>query len=116
MAEVFIASTIGAEGFSRRVAIKRVLPGYSENPQFAPANGGMRDASAGLAARIAHGRRHSRPDGQPRRRRPNAPRVLGKRKRPGVATPSRSRFTVFTSGASYESNRARRLLPVMRLS
>jgi Protein kinase domain len=35
MAEVFIGSTMGAEGFSRRVAIKRVLPGYSDNPAFA---------------------------------------------------------------------------------
>jgi eukaryotic-like serine/threonine-protein kinase len=35
MAEVFAGSTVGAEGFSRRVAIKRVLPGYSDNQQFA---------------------------------------------------------------------------------
>ncbi|CAN5922812.1 hypothetical protein BH11MYX3_BH11MYX3_30340 [soil metagenome] len=35
MAEVFLASTLGAEGFSRRVAIKRVLPGFSDNPAFA---------------------------------------------------------------------------------
>ncbi len=35
MAEVFIGSTMGAEGFSRRVAIKRVLPGYSDNEAFA---------------------------------------------------------------------------------
>ena len=35
MAEVFLGSTMGAEGFSRRVAIKRVLPGYSDNEQFA---------------------------------------------------------------------------------
>src|SRR5689334_18123127 len=34
MAEVFLASTMGAEGFSRRVAIKRVLPGYSDNEAF----------------------------------------------------------------------------------
>ena len=34
MAEVFIASTVGAEGFSRKVAIKRVLPGFSDNPSF----------------------------------------------------------------------------------
>jgi len=32
---VFIGSTMGAEGFSRRVAIKRVLPGYSDNEAFA---------------------------------------------------------------------------------
>ena len=35
MAEVYIGSTMGAEGFSRRVAIKRVLPGYSDNEAFA---------------------------------------------------------------------------------
>jgi serine/threonine protein kinase len=35
MAEVFLGSTVGAEGFSRKVAIKRVLPGYSDNEQFA---------------------------------------------------------------------------------
>jgi hypothetical protein len=35
MAEVFLASTMGAEGFSRRVAIKRVLPGFSDNESFA---------------------------------------------------------------------------------
>src|ERR1044071_7434328 len=35
MAEVFIGSTMGAEGFSRRVAIKRVPPGYSDNDAFA---------------------------------------------------------------------------------
>ena len=32
MAEVFLGSMLGAEGFSRRVAIKRVLPGFSDNP------------------------------------------------------------------------------------
>src|SRR5512139_3571780 len=35
MAEVFLASSVGAEGFQRRVAIKRVLPGYSDNEAFA---------------------------------------------------------------------------------
>src|SRR5689334_4512381 len=35
MAEVFLASAMGAEGFSRRVAIKRVLPGFSDNEAFA---------------------------------------------------------------------------------
>ena len=34
MAEVFVGSTVGAEGFSRKVAIKRVLPGYSDNDAF----------------------------------------------------------------------------------
>lgn len=50
MAEVFIASTIGAEGFSRKVAIKRVLPGYSENPQFAQ----MFVSEAQLSSRLQH--------------------------------------------------------------
>lgn len=50
MAEVFVASTIGAEGFSRRVAIKRVLPGYSENPQFAQ----MFISEAQLSSRLQH--------------------------------------------------------------
>ena len=35
MAEVFLAKTIGVEGFARPVAIKRVLPHYSADPKFA---------------------------------------------------------------------------------
>jgi serine/threonine-protein kinase len=35
MAEVFLAHTLGAEGFQRPVAIKRVLPSYSQDAQFA---------------------------------------------------------------------------------
>src|SRR5262249_4992021 len=35
MAEVFHATQIGAEGFKRPVAIKRVLPGFSSTEQFA---------------------------------------------------------------------------------
>ncbi|HEY4242603.1 MAG TPA: serine/threonine-protein kinase [Kofleriaceae bacterium] len=50
MAEVFIGSTMGAEGFSRKVAIKRVLPGFSDNPQFAQ----MFVAEAQITARIVH--------------------------------------------------------------
>ena len=50
MAEVFIASTQGAEGFSRKVAIKRVLPGFSDNPAFA----GMFVAEAQLTSRLVH--------------------------------------------------------------
>src|SRR6187402_2605570 len=50
MAEVFLASTQGAEGFSRKVAIKRVLPGYSDNPQFA----NMFIAEAQLSSRLVH--------------------------------------------------------------
>jgi len=34
MAEVFLARTVGAEGFQRPVAIKRVLPSFSQDPQF----------------------------------------------------------------------------------
>ncbi len=50
MAEVFLASTVGAEGFSRRVAIKRVLPGFSENPQFAS----MFIDEARISSRLVH--------------------------------------------------------------
>ena len=50
MAEVFVGSVVGAEGFARRVAIKRVLPGYSNNPTFAQ----MFVAEAQLSARLAH--------------------------------------------------------------
>ena len=50
MAEVFLGSTVGAEGFSRRVAIKRVLPGYSDNPQFAK----MFTDEARISSRLAH--------------------------------------------------------------
>lgn len=35
MAEVFVASAVGAEGVVRKVAIKRILPGYSTNASFA---------------------------------------------------------------------------------
>jgi serine/threonine-protein kinase len=50
MAEVFLARTVGAEGFSRWVAIKRILPGYSESPQFAR----MFVAEAQLSSRLQH--------------------------------------------------------------
>ena len=50
MAEVFIGSTIGAEGFSRKVAIKRVLPGYSDNAQFAQ----MFVGEAQISSRLSH--------------------------------------------------------------
>jgi serine/threonine-protein kinase len=50
MAEVFLASTLGAEGFSRRVAIKRVLPGFSDNPAFSS----MFVAEAQLSSRLVH--------------------------------------------------------------
>lgn len=50
MAEVFLGNTVGAEGFSRPVAIKRVLPGYSDNPQFAK----MFIAEARISSRLVH--------------------------------------------------------------
>jgi len=50
MAEVFLASTMGAEGFQRRVAIKRVLPGYSDNPAFAQ----MFVAEARISSQLVH--------------------------------------------------------------
>lgn len=50
MAEVFVASVVGAEGFARRVAIKRVLPGYSDNPQF----GRMFVDEAKISSRLQH--------------------------------------------------------------
>lgn len=50
MAEVFLGATMGAEGFSRRVAIKRVLPGFSDNPAFAQ----MFVAEAQISSRLVH--------------------------------------------------------------
>jgi hypothetical protein len=50
MAEVFLGSTVGAEGFTRRVAIKRVLPGYSENEAFAR----MFVAEARISSQLVH--------------------------------------------------------------
>ena len=35
MAEVYLARSVGAEGFEKQVAIKRVLAGYAQNPKFA---------------------------------------------------------------------------------
>jgi serine/threonine protein kinase len=50
MAEVFLGSTVGAEGFSRKVAIKRVLPGYSENESFSR----MFVAEARISSQLVH--------------------------------------------------------------
>jgi len=50
MAEVFVGEASGAEGFSRKVAIKRVRPGYSDNPAFAQ----MFIAEARLCAQLVH--------------------------------------------------------------
>ncbi|MCE9575780.1 MAG: protein kinase [Deltaproteobacteria bacterium] len=48
MAEVFLAKTIGVEGFARPVAIKRVLPHYSADPKFAAMFVNEARLSAGL--------------------------------------------------------------------
>jgi serine/threonine protein kinase len=50
MAEVYLGHLVGAEGFSRPVAIKRVLPGYSDDPRFAE----MFVKEANLSARLVH--------------------------------------------------------------
>lgn len=50
MAEVFLGRMMGAEGFSRPVAIKRVLDGFSGNPQFAS----MFVTEAQLTSRLQH--------------------------------------------------------------
>jgi hypothetical protein len=50
MAEVFAATMVGAEGFARRVAIKRVLPGLSQVPAFAA----MFVSEARIASRLSH--------------------------------------------------------------
>ncbi len=50
MAEVFVGASVGAEGFSRKVAIKRVLPGFSDNPAFSQ----MFVAEAQISSRLVH--------------------------------------------------------------
>jgi serine/threonine protein kinase len=50
MAEVFAGTMIGLEGFARPVAIKRVLPGLSQIPEFAT----MLIAEARIVSRLAH--------------------------------------------------------------
>ena len=50
MAEVFLAHTVGAEGFKRAVAIKRVLAGFSNDPRFAQ----MFVTEAQLSSRLQH--------------------------------------------------------------
>ncbi|HEX7839289.1 MAG TPA: serine/threonine-protein kinase, partial [Kofleriaceae bacterium] len=50
MAEVFAGSTVGAEGFSRKVAIKRVRPGFADDPGFAQ----LFVAEAQISARLVH--------------------------------------------------------------
>ena len=50
MAEVFSAEALGEAGFSRRVAVKRVLAGFSEQPAFAQ----MFVTEARLASELNH--------------------------------------------------------------
>lgn len=50
MAEVFVARAIGAEGFSRAVAIKRIVDGLSQDVPFA----NMFIAEAQLSSRLQH--------------------------------------------------------------
>jgi eukaryotic-like serine/threonine-protein kinase len=50
MAEVFVGTMVGVEGFARPVAIKRVLAGLSQVPAFAT----MFVAEAQIASRLAH--------------------------------------------------------------
>ncbi len=50
MAEVFLGTRLGAEGFERRVAIKRVLAGYSDDPAFEQ----MFTAEAKLLCQLDH--------------------------------------------------------------
>jgi serine/threonine protein kinase len=50
MAEVFVGSAVGVEGFSRKVAIKRVLPGFSDEATFAH----MFVSEARISSRLVH--------------------------------------------------------------
>lgn len=50
MAEVFIARRIGAHGFTRRVALKTILPQFASDPEFAA----MFIDEARIAARLEH--------------------------------------------------------------
>ena len=50
MAEVFLARTVGVEGFSRQVAVKRVRAGLSDDPRFAS----MFVSEAQLTSRFQH--------------------------------------------------------------
>ncbi|CAN5397171.1 hypothetical protein BH11MYX1_BH11MYX1_15830 [soil metagenome] len=50
MAEVFLAESLGEAGFTRQVAIKRVLPGLSDHPEFAK----MFTTEAQLASDLNH--------------------------------------------------------------
>lgn len=50
MAEVFAAELTGPEGFARRVALKRVLPGFAHDPAFVA----MFTQEAKLSARFDH--------------------------------------------------------------
>lgn len=51
MAEVYKAKQVGAEGFERPVAIKRILPHIARDPNFIA----MFQAEAKLAVQLQHG-------------------------------------------------------------
>jgi len=50
MAEVFAGELVGTEAFARPVAIKRILPGYAQNPAFVA----QFSSEAQLTARLRH--------------------------------------------------------------
>lgn len=51
MAEVYLAKSLGASGISKNIAIKRILPQYSENPEFIE----MFKEEAKIAVNLNHG-------------------------------------------------------------
>ena len=51
MAEVYLAKSIGANGINKFVAIKRILPQYSDNPEFID----MFKEEAKIAVNLNHG-------------------------------------------------------------
>ncbi|MCC7541069.1 MAG: protein kinase [Deltaproteobacteria bacterium] len=51
MAEVFVARLAGADGFSKRVVIKRILPQFAQDPRFVE----MFRFEASLTSRLQHG-------------------------------------------------------------
>lgn len=50
MAEIYLAKALGASGINKYLAIKRILPQYSENPEFIE----MFKAEAKIAVNLAH--------------------------------------------------------------
>lgn len=51
MAEVYLAKSLGASGISKFIAVKRILPQYSENPEFVE----MFKEEAKIAVNLNHG-------------------------------------------------------------